>query len=126
MDNQTIPKKKMTVDEYMKQTNIKSVEEARGYLTQIRTLFIALTVGMILNKVTAVAVPGIASLIVLLYIVLLIYFIFYCVKVKKAVKISKVSAIFCVIFAPFSWIWFYPSIANPLKIIIGSKETPFN
>jgi hypothetical protein len=113
----------MTVNEYMAHTNIKSVEEAQEYLTTLRILFIVVAIAM-------VGVRGLAELneqfefLYLPYLILLIFFVFYCVKVVKAEKISRAHAGFSILFAPLSWIWFYPEITEPLKIITGKLLPP--
>jgi len=119
--------KGMTREEYMARTNIKSVEEAQGYLSRLKFLFIAVFVGMIIVKGGAESInEDVYMLIWLVDIILLIYFVVYCVKVIKAEKIAKTSAALSIIFAPISWIWFYPAITEPLKIIIGEKEPPYS
>jgi uncharacterized membrane protein YvbJ len=42
--------KAMTKEEYMARTNIKSVDEAEGYLTRLKILFISVAVGMIITR----------------------------------------------------------------------------
>jgi len=117
--------KPMTREEYMAHTNIKSEEEARGYLNRLNFLFIAVFIGIIIVKGGVDNMDdGLYSILWLADIALIIYFVWYCVKVIKAEKISKASAVFSIIFAPISWFWFYPDITDPLKIIIGKKIPP--
>lgn len=119
--------KPMSRETYMAHTNIKSEEEARGYLNRLNFLFVAVFLGMLLVKGGADSMDDdIYTLLWLADIALLIYFVYFCVKVIKAEKISKASAIFSIIFAPISWFWFYPDITDPLKIIIGKKVPPIN
>lgn len=120
--NATTPR--MTVEQYMARTNIKNVNEAENYLSKLKILFVTVFFGMFLTRYVADAYPDIYSLVFLLYLALLIYFVVYCVKILRLEKISRANAIFSILFAPLSWIWFYPEIANPLKIITGEKLPP--
>lgn len=115
----------MTKEEYMARTNIKSVDEAAGYLTRLKILFISVAVGMVVTRAGTESIDAnIYSAIWFAYIALLVYFVYFCVKVIKAEKIANTSAALSIIFAPISWIWFYPGITEPLKIIIGEKQPP--
>lgn len=117
--------KPMTREDYMAHTNIKSEEEAKEYLNRLNFLFIAVFIGMVIVNGTADSIDeGLYAIIWLANIALIIYFVWYCVKVIKAEKISKATAAFSIIFAPISWLWFYPNITDPLKIIVGKKVPP--
>lgn len=114
--------------EYMAMTNIKSVEDAQKLLNNLKIFFWVTFLWYAALVYFGEYVPDDGnlgySLFCFLYIVELIFFVSYCVKVLKAEKISKSDAIFCVILAPISWLWFYPGITEPLKIIIGEKQPP--
>lgn len=115
----------MSISEYMAHTNIKSREEAQKYLTNLKILFWLVGVLMFAVKGGSGSFDeGTFALILLVYLVLLVYFVIYCVKVVRAEKICRSSAVFTILFAPISWIWFYPAITEPLKIILGIKPTP--
>jgi len=114
----------MSIEEYMSYTNIKSVDEAQKYYSNLKMLFILVFIGLIVVKGMTGIDSGLYAIIWLADIALLIYFVVYCVKVVNAEKISKASAAFSILFAPISWFWFYPNIMEPLKIIIGKKTPP--
>lgn len=116
----------MSLGEYMARTNIKSIDEAKKYLTQLNILFVLVFIGMLFVRGFATIInENVYATVWLVYIALLIYFVWYCVKVARAEKIQKVSVAFSIFFAPISWFWFYPSITDPLNIIIGTKKPPF-
>ena len=113
--------KPMTKEEYLALTTIKSVEEARGYLLQLRVLFPLLLLLIGLSEYLKLPTPydlyfGIFCL------VAWAYFVYFCRKVIKAEKFADTSYLLSIIFAPISWIWFYPAIMEPLLIITGEKE----
>ncbi len=112
----------MTREEYMARTNITSVEQAKGYLNQLRALFIIVFLGMAARYLPVSEDAALA--IFFTYWAIVIYFVAYCVKVVKQEKISKAHAAFSILFAPISWIWFYPAIMEPLEIITGKKQPP--
>lgn len=113
-----------TRESFMARTNIKSVAEATGYLRKLKGLFWLIFISSALVRSLSEAGSGIFSLMFLVHIGLLIYFIYFCVKVLKAENLPKSNAIWSVVFAPISWFYFYPLIANPLKIITGTIEPP--
>lgn len=120
METQT---KTLTKEEYLALTNIKSVEEARDYIKQLRVLFIAVMISIAIPE--NIAIPAQYLIYVGLGIgILWIYFLFFCRKVIKAEKIADTSYLFSIFFAPISWIWFYPAIMEPLQIITGDKQLP--
>ena len=115
----------MSLEEYMAHTNIENIDEAKKYLTQLNILFVLVFIGIIFVRGFATIInENIYATVWIIYIVLLIYFVWYCVKVARVEKIQKVSVAFSIIFAPISWLWFYPSITDPLKIAIGKKKPP--
>lgn len=114
----------MTAEQYMAHTNIKSVDEAKKYLLRLRILFVSVFIGMILTRAAADIDVDVYALIFWAYLALLVYFVVYCVIVLRAEKISRANAIFTILLAPLSWIWFYPEIVEPLKIIAGEKLPP--
>ncbi|MCU0680133.1 MAG: zinc-ribbon domain-containing protein [Planctomycetes bacterium] len=113
-----------TVEEYQIRTNIKSKEEAKKYLNQLRALFWIVFLSMVVIRGLGEVESELVAILFIPYIGLLIYFIIFSVKVLKAEKLSAVNALWCILFAPFSWLYVYPLMANPLKIIIGEKEPP--
>jgi len=121
---------RITKEEYMALTNIKSPEEAKKYFTKLKKLFIGTFVFSTIMKIfSQVNDNGDINaffdfIFLVLTVTILIYFIVYSVKVLKAEKLSKIYAAFCIILAPISWFWFYPYIMDPLKIILGEKKPP--
>lgn len=112
----------MTKEEYLASTNIKSAEEARQYLKNLNMLFWAVFISSYLVRAsTEFFTPQIHLILFLAYIGLLIYFLVYCVKVLRAEKINAGHAVWSFLFAPISWLYFYPKITNPLKMITGQK-----
>ena len=121
---------RITKEEYMALTNIKSPEEAKKYFARLKRLFIGTFVSSTIMKIFSYADDSsdlsafFNFIFFVLTITILIYFIIYSVKVLKAEKLSKIYAGFCIILAPMSWLWFYPYIMDPLKIILGEKKPP--
>lgn len=129
--NPVIEAERITKEEYLARTNIKSPEEAKKYYTRLKILFIGSFVFSLLDRVLSDSTNVTESnallflLILVLDIGILIYFIIYSIKVLKAEKLSGWNAALCIFFAPLSWFWFYPDIMDPLKIIMGKKKPPF-
>lgn len=113
-----------TVIEYQAKTNIKSKEEAKKYLNQLRVLFWIVFLSMVVIRGLGESESELAAILFIPYIGLLIYFIIFSVKVLKAEKLSGANALWCIFFAPISWLYIYPLMADPLKIILGEKQPP--
>lgn len=113
-----------TIEEFLAKTDIKSIEEARGYLVQIKILFWTAFLFMIFINALGESETELSTVFVVLYLIFLVYFIFFCAKVLKAERIPKSNAFWCIFFAPISWFYFYPLISDPLKIIVGEKKPP--
>lgn len=107
-----------TAEEYLARTDIKNKDEARKYLNQLRALFWIILLGRF--------VLGESDILAILYLGLFIYFIVFCSKVLKAEKLSKANALWCIFFAPISWLYLYPLMTDPLKIILGKKQPPIH
>lgn len=105
-----------TAESYLALTDIRDVVTAKKYLNKLNSLFFLTFVGIILLNFN--------PLFFVILIPLLIYFVVFCNKVIKEERVSNASAVFVFLFAPISWVWFYPSIMDPLKIIVGEKELP--
>ncbi|MFZ4648914.1 MAG: hypothetical protein ACOYMB_04810 [Patescibacteria group bacterium] len=132
---------KVTIEEYISLTNIKSRAEAKRYLITLNIFFATSVVIYILYRILLYKFP-ISSMPVLfmengflfsLFVtagpllvlwIVMVFFTVYASKVIKAERVSNTYAIFCFLFAPISWIWFYPRIMKPLRIILGKEETP--
>jgi len=117
-------KEGLSREDYLALTDIKSTNEAKKYLSNLKILFWSVFIGMIIVRGGLVSDSDFFVLLWLAYLVLLIYFVVYCRKVVKLEKISNAWWPLSFLFAPISWIWFYPEIAEPLKIIIGEKSPP--
>lgn len=124
---------------YISLTNIKSRAEAKKYFIVLNVFFIISSIAYILYCVLSYKFPiylmpeifkekgFLLSLFItngpiLILVVVMVFFTIYASKVIKAEKISNTYAIFCFFLAPISWIWFYPRIMSPLKIILGEEE----
>ncbi len=113
-----------TMEEYQARTNIGSKEEAKKYLNQLRVLFWIVFLSMVVIRGLSKSESELAVILLVPYTGLLIYFIIFSVKVLKAEKLSSANALWCILFAPISWLYLYPLMADPLKIILGEKQPP--
>lgn len=116
-----------TREQYLANTSIKDIAQAKGYLKQLKLLFWIVFIFSLVVELLDYSEFYSNDLFGLLGIVnlgLIIYFIYFCSKVLKAEKISRWNALLCVFFAPLSWIYLYPLITDPLKIITGEKQLP--
>lgn len=113
-----------TAEEYQARTNIKSKEEAKKYLGQLKAFFWIVFVSMLVMRGLGESGSEIVFILLVPYIGLLVYFVVFSAKVLKAEKLSRASALLCIFFAPFSWLYLYPLMADPLKIILGEKQPP--
>ncbi|MDD5043075.1 MAG: hypothetical protein PHD51_00180 [Patescibacteria group bacterium] len=111
-------------EKYLARTDIKHTEQAREYLNRLKVLFWIAFVGSIVLRGLSESESELVVIFFILYIGFLVYFIYFCTKVLKAEKLSKANALWCMVFAPLSWLWFYPLITDPLKIILGEKQPP--
>ncbi len=116
----------MTRDEYRALTKIENEDDARNLLVRTNWLFTGVFIAMILSQVAnAVMLPEQGVAIGIVYIALLIYLTVHSAQViKRTQPVNKAWAGFAIIFAPISWIWFYPELVKPLKIIAGDMEPP--
>lgn len=119
----------MNREEYRLQTKIESVAEARSLLKRTKLLFAIATAGVIaanaLGSMAEEIEEDAASIFFLVYIVFLIGFLLHNAwLIGKTSQLNKAYALFSVFFAPFSWIWLYPELVKPLRVIIGELEVP--
>ena len=115
----------MTKEEYLATTNIQSVEQAGHYLLQLRILFSLVFINAIVIQILERTNFQTAYTVCLVYaLTVLVYFVYFCRKVIHAEKNTNASVFFCILFAPISWFWLYPSLVNPLKIIMGKMSPP--
>ncbi len=124
IDRISIDSIRETVEEYQSRTNIKSKEEAKKYLSQLKAMFWIVSLSMIFMRIIGELESELTVILFIPYIGLLIYFIIFSVKVLKAEKLSGANALWCIFFAPISWFYLYPLMADPLKIILGKKQPP--
>lgn len=113
-----------TAEEYLAKTDIKDKEEAKKYLSQLKALFWLVVLSIIIIRGVGESESESAAVLYIPFIGLMIYFVYFCVKVLKAEKLPKANALWCVFFAPFSYFYLYPLMADPLKIILGEKQPP--
>lgn len=113
-----------TAEEYLARTDIKDAGEAEKYLNWIRALFWIVFLSIVVMRGLSESDSDLAVILFFPYIGVMIYFIYFCAKVLKAERLPKANALWCVVFAPFSWLYLYPLIADPLKIILGKKQPP--
>ncbi len=115
----------MTKEEYLQATSYASVEEARKDLKAIQFLFPAVLGAAFLVRIGAVVDPRVGIVSWALYLAFLVFFIWKCrTIIKKTRHVSKAQLLFSIVFAPLSWIWFYPQLSEPLEIIVGSRMPP--
>lgn len=121
----------MMREEYRVYTKIQSVDEARRLLVTTKRLFIAMLVMMLLPGILYITVlaniegvPWVAIIAPVQY-GLWFYLIYHAAQVIKRTRpFTKAWAGWALILAPVSWIWLYPELTDPLKVIIGIKEVP--
>ncbi|MDQ5952303.1 MAG: hypothetical protein QG626_430 [Patescibacteria group bacterium] len=116
----------LTRDEYQAQTGIASAEEAKRYLGRLKGVFGFIFVYLVaVNLVQTVADEEFLIVFSLVYLVCLAGFVAYCWRVIRLTKkVTQANILFSILFAPISWIWFYPELVKPLKIIAGEMEPP--
>ncbi len=113
-----------TAEEYLTKTDIKNTEEAKKYLRQLKALFWLVFLSIIIIRGLGESESELAAILYIPYLGLMIYFIYFCVKVLKIEKLPKINALWCILFAPISYLYLYPLMADPLKIILGEKQPP--
>ena len=122
--NNTNPNDKYTPEEYLSETNIKNKEEAKRYLKELKIIFWVHLISLSFLYSSNESGNESAFVFFIFYICILGVFIYFCIKLLKVEKIPTGNAWFCVVFAPISWLYLYPLLANPLKIILGEKQPP--
>jgi len=113
-----------SVDEYQARTDIKDKKEAKRYLIKLRILFWVVFLSMMVIRGVGEVESDALFILFVPYIGLLIYFIIFCAGLLKAERLSRLNALWCIFFAPLSWFYVYPLMADPLKIILGKKQPP--
>lgn len=125
-DTESLNSSQMTKEEYLNASGVESIDDARKKLKEIKLLFW----GALIIMVAVEFVPEDGSLstialaVLVFYWVYLAFFIYYSAKLLSKLNLSKWSAVLVIFFAPFSWILFYPMMANPLKAMIGEIPVP--
>ena len=119
----------MTKEEYLQLTSYPSLQEAQKDLSMIQVLF-PLTLGLMLvgQPITRLALlmhPAMEAIIFIGYSIFGIFFVWKCRDILvKTRKVAKGELLFSILFAPLSWIWFYPQLSEPLEIIVGKRMPP--
>jgi len=126
MNNQ----EKLSVEEYQSSTGIQNKEEAKKYLKTLRMLFWLTGSLFLLINITSgsnnFAVLMLTTLLILVFIPVFSFHWMYCLKVLRATRLATTSLFLLFFFAPLSWIFFYPELTKPLKIILGEIPPPSN
>jgi len=112
--------------DYLSKTEIKNAQEARALLSQTRIWFWSFFLGScLLRYIGATSDDDTFTIFLIIYFVLLVLFVRYCMRIiKLTAKVSKADAVWSIFLAPVSWLWFYPDLVRPLKIIIGEIQPP--
>ena len=111
------------------QTKIESADEARELWRRTKILFLLATPAAVVANMAVSLAEEIEEDILaagaLIYIVLLIVLLINTyIVIRKTERVTKAYTLFTIVFAPFSWIWLYPELVKPLKIIAGDSEPP--
>lgn len=117
----------VTREEYQRHTEITSPDEARDYLWKLKISFCLVFIFMIVVQVMNFMgnTNEIFTMMIWLYILSIVMFVTYCSRVIRLTKkVNRADVIIGLVFAPISWIWFYPELVKPLKIILGELEPP--
>lgn len=113
----------MTKEEYRAHTSLQSVDEAHSLLNKTRILFIVEFIAIVLMRILATESSYVTYFAI--WLAFTVYFVIHCMQITKKTKaVTKAWAAWAVIFAPISWIWFYPELVKPLHIIIGDQPPP--
>jgi hypothetical protein len=113
----------MTKEEYRARTKLTSVDEAHSLLNRTRIIFAVEALATVLMQLSRyeTSYPTYA----IIWFALTIFFVIHCVVViKKTREVTRAWAPWSVILAPISWIWFYPELVKPLKIVLGTEPVP--
>lgn len=103
--------------------NIISKERAEEYLDKLWVLFFFVFLGFIFFKfVNYTEEQETFIALSFIYIGLLAYFVYFSAKVLKEEKLSRWNAVWCILFAPISWIYLYPLITKPLKAVLKKPK----
>lgn len=128
--NIDISKIQISKEEYLASTSIKDADEAARYLKRLKILFWSFFwSGIVMQVISEIDTTNSRYAIFYLiamasYFALLVYFTYFCAKVLKKTNRKQYNAMFCFLFAPISWFYYYPYITEPLKIITGEIPLP--
>ena len=116
----------MTQEEYRARTLIQTPEEAKTRLVHLQELFFAVFGARIFISLSVGFVTlDVYRFLLLAHVTLIVYFVIYCMKVIKLTRdVTRADLVWSILFAPISWLWFYPEITKPLRIILGELPPP--
>lgn len=109
-------------ESWLKKRDLESRNKAQEHLRKLKNFFWGIGFGSMMMRGLGESGNDLYSVLILPYIGLVIYFITFSVKTLKMEKLSKWNAIWVVFFAPLSWFYIYPLMANPLKEIIHESN----
>lgn len=116
----------MTKEEYQKHASLASSEEANELLKQTRMAFVAyIILTIVLSSVADAASDNAMIFVALARVMLIAVFLTYNISItRKTKRVTEAWAGWSIIFAPVSWIWYYPNLVQPLKIVAGIVAPP--
>ncbi len=116
----------MTKEEYSRHTSIASSGEANRLLNQTRVVFIVYIVLTIALRAAADSASDDSIVFIALARVILIAVFLMCnISItRKTKRVTEAWAGWSILFAPISWIWYYPNLVKPLKVIAGIDAPP--
>lgn len=116
------------IKKYIGRTNIKSVEDAKRLHKNLIISFWSFAVYSMVMRGLSMSYDETLQLyglfLSLLWPIVGATFVTFLVKNLRIIRVADVHAVWGIFFAPISWLWFYPTIVEPLKIIQGKKPVP--
>ena len=116
-------------EQYRQLTDISSPDEAHDLIAKTKLIFIAGFVVMAGSiyyaRVYSAADTRIALLLSAFEWGYLFFIGWHTYQViQKTKKVNRANVFLAIFFAPISWLWLYPELVKPLKIITGEIDTP--
>jgi len=116
----------MTSEEYRSRTKIRSVAEAQTHLVRLQTIFFVVALVQITGDIAQrISDNPLMPVLYVLQMAVILFFVGYCRWIIKLTEdVTKANLLWSIFFLPIGWIWFYPAITKPFKVIIGELEAP--
>lgn len=116
----------MTSEEYRSRTKISSVAEAKTHLVRLQILFLVVAFVQIAGDIVQrISDSPLKPVLYVLQMAVILFFVGYCHRIIKLTEdVTKANLLWSIFFTPIGWIWFYPAITKPFKVIIGEMEAP--